>query len=308
MAPVWPIRLLAAVLLLPLAALAARTADGIARVVIARLHGAPLPLVRNAAGPAAPDAMGPMGSGASSHRSASRLSVSMLSISLPSISSLSGGLALAPFLFIPPGRFPAVLGTDIDVILIPILLLLSGWVGTAGRRGPWASLWGWSLPVAAVIGSASWVAWRTGMPGAPLGLGVFVTRSVWSVAEGTVRVLGLSALAAATALVLPLFELGDDADPAPVRVADSLRGLAMAALGVSLFAPFSALDLFERGGFLMAALDLPLFWGKAVLARAAAGAFFGRLSLRLGPERAARFCFASAAGLALAGGLLVLTA
>lgn len=82
----------------------------------------------------------------------------------------------------------------------------------------------------------------------------------------------------------------------------------MAALGVSLFAPFSALDLFERGGFLMAALDLPLFWGKTVLVRAAAGAFFGRLSLRLGPERAARFCFASAAGLALAGGLLVLTA
>ena len=82
----------------------------------------------------------------------------------------------------------------------------------------------------------------------------------------------------------------------------------MAALGVSLFVPFSALDLFERGGFLMAALDLPLFWGKTVLVRAAAGAFFGRLSLRLGPERAARFCFTSAAGLALVGGLLVLTA
>lgn len=36
----WPIRLFAAVLLLPLAALAARTADGIARVVVARLRGA----------------------------------------------------------------------------------------------------------------------------------------------------------------------------------------------------------------------------------------------------------------------------
>ena len=296
----WPIRLFAAVLLLPLAALAARTADGIARVVVARLHGAPPPPVRDAAGLASPDTIGPMGSDAPSYRAASPLTISLLSIS-----SLSGGLA--SFLFIPPGRFPAVLGTDIDIILIPTLLLLSGWAGTAGRRSPWASLWGWALPVAAVIGSASWVAWRKGMPGAPLGLAVFVTRSVWSVAEGA-GALGLSAVAAATALVLPLFKLGDDEGPASARAADSIRGLAMAALGVSLFAPFSTLDLFERGGFLMAVVDLPLFWVKAVLARAAAGAFFGRLSLRLGPERAARFCFASAAGLALAGGLLVLTA
>ena len=298
----WPIRLFAAVLLLPLAALAARTADGIARVVVARLRGAPPPPVRDAAGLASPDTIGPMGSDAPSYRAASPLSISLLSIS-----SLSGVLALASFLFIPPGRFPAVLGTDIDIILIPTLLLLSGWAGTAGRRSPWASLWGWALPVAAVIGSASWVAWRKGMPGAPLGLAVFVTRSVWSVAEGA-GALGLSAVAAATALVLPLFKLGDDEGPASARAADSIRGLAMAALGVSLFAPFSTLDLFERGGFLMAVVDLPLFWVKAVLARAAAGAFFGRLSLRLGPERAARFCFASAAGLALAGGLLVLTA
>ena len=298
----WPIRLFAAVLLLPLAALAARTADGIARVAVARLRGAPPPPGRDAAGLASPDTIGPMGSDAPSYRAASTLSISLLSIS-----SLSGVLALASFLFIPPGRFPAVLGTDIDIILIPTLLLLSGWAGTAGRRSPWASLWGWALPVAAVIGSASWVAWRKGMPGAPLGLAVFVTRSVWSVAEGA-GALGLSAVAAATALVLPLFKLGDDEGPASARAADSIRGLAMAALGVSLFAPFSTRDLFERGGFLMAVVDLPLFWVKAVLARAAAGAFFGRLSLRLGLERAARFCFASAAGLALAGGLLVLTA
>ena len=298
----WPIRLFAAVLLLPLAALAARTADGIARVVVARLRGAPPPPGRDAAGLASPDTIGPMGSDAPSYRAASPLSISLLSIS-----SLSGGLALASFLFIPPGRFPAVLGTDIDIILIPTLLLLSGWAGTAGRRSPWASLWGWALPVVAVIGSMSWVAWRKGMPGAPLGLEVFVTRSVWSVAEGAGG-LGLSAVAAAMALILPLFKLGDDEGPASARAADSMRGLAMAALGVSLFAPFSALDLFERGGFLMAVVDFPLFWVKVVLVRAVAGAFFGRLSLRLGPERAVRFCFASAAGLALVGGLLVLTA
>ena len=58
----WPIRLFAAVLLLPLAALAARTADGIARVVVARLRGAPPPPVRDAAGLASPDTIGPMGS------------------------------------------------------------------------------------------------------------------------------------------------------------------------------------------------------------------------------------------------------
>ena len=91
----WPIRLFAAVLLLPLAALAARTADGIARVAVARLRGAPPPPGRDAAGLASPDTIGPMGSDAPSYRAASPLSISLLSIS-----SLSGGLALASFLFI----------------------------------------------------------------------------------------------------------------------------------------------------------------------------------------------------------------
>ena len=88
----WSIRLFAAVLLLPLVALAARTADGIARVAVARLHGAPLPPVRDAAGLASPDTIGPMGSDAPSYRAASPLSISLLSISSLSISSLSGGL------------------------------------------------------------------------------------------------------------------------------------------------------------------------------------------------------------------------
>lgn len=300
----WSIRLFAAVLLLPLVALAARTADGIARVAVARLHGAPLPPVRDAAGLASPDTIGPMGSDVPSYRAASPLSISLLSISSLSISSLSGGLALASFLFIPPGRFPAVLGTDIDIVLIPTLLLLSGWAGTAGRRSPWASLWGWALPVVAVIGSVSWVAWRKGMPGAPLGLEVFVTRSVWSMTEG-METLGIAGLSVAWAAALPAVS---GVSHSHEEIGGSLRGLAASALFVSLFAPFSALDLFERGGFLMAVVDLPLFWVKVVLVRAVAGAFFGRLSLRLGPERAARFCFASAAGLALVGGLLVLTA
>lgn len=295
----WPIRLFAAVLLLPLAALAARTADGIARVVVARLRGAPLPPVRDAAGLASPDTIGPMGSDAPSYRAASPLSISLLSIS-----SLSGGLALASFLFIPPGRFPAVLGTDIDIVLILTLLLLSGWAGTVGRRSPWASLWGWALPVVAVLGSASWVAWCKGMPGAPLGLAVFVTRSVWSMTEG-METLGIAGLSVAWAAALPAVS---GVSHSHEEIGGSLRGLAASALFVSLFVPFSASGLWGRGGFFMAALDFPLFWVKVVLVRAVAGAFFGRLSLRLGPERAARFCFASAAGLALVGGLLVLTA
>ena len=295
----WPIRLFAAVLLLPLAALAARTADGIARVVVARLRGAPPPPGRDAAGLASPDTIGPMGGDAPSYRAASPLSISLLSIS-----SLSGGLALASFLFIPPGRFPAVLGTDIDIVLILTLLLLSGWAGTVGRRSPWASLWGWALPVVAVLGSASWVAWCKGMPGAPLGLAVFVTRSVWSMTEG-METLGIAGLSVAWAAALPAVS---GVSHSHEEIGGSLRGLAASALFVSLFVPFSASGLWGRGGFFMAALDFPLFWVKVVLVRAVAGAFFGRLSLRLGPERAARFCFASAAGLALVGGLLVLTA
>ncbi len=280
---VWPLRFLAAALLLPLAVLAALTADGFSRVLIARFEGKrnPLPplgepnvlarLFRRPAGPA--------GEGGLSRR----LAVSCLP-------------PLASFLLIPPGRFPALFGAEVGMILIPALLL-SGLLGLEGRR-PWVLLCA-GVVVAAVHGALCWVAWRTGMPGSSLGLEVFVVKSVWSVTDGA-GTWGIAALAAALLSALPIVSGASG-------IGGSLRGLAAAALFVSLFVPFWVSGLLGRGGSLMAALDFPLFWGKVILLRSAVGTLFGLLALRLGAERAARLCLTAAFPLALVGGVLVLT-
>lgn len=280
---VWPLRFLAAALLLPLAVLAALTADGFSRVLIARFEGKRNPLPPF--GDPIYDALlhvslRPGGEGGLSRR----LAVSCLP-------------ALASFLLIPPGRFPALFGAEVGMILIPALLLLSGLLGLEGRR-PWVLLCA-GVVVAAVHGALCWVAWRTGMPGGPLGLEVFVVKSVWSVMDGA-GTWGIAALAAALLSALPIVSGASG-------IGGSLRGLAAAALFVSLFVPFWVSGLLGRGGSLMAALDFPLFWGKVILLRSAVGTLFGLLALRLGAERAAWLCLTAAFSLALVGGVLVLT-
>lgn len=284
----WLLGLLAAVLLLPLVVLAALTADGVTRVLIARFEGKRKPLppfgdpIHDALLLVSPRPAGPGGEGGLSRR----LAVSRI-------------LALASFLLIPPGRFPALLGSETGMILLPALLLMSGLLGLEGRS-PWVLSCAGAV-VAVVHGALCWAAWRTGMPGAPLGLEVFVAKSVWSVTDeaGT---LGIAALSVALLSALPVVS------GAPHEgMGGSLRGLAAAALFVSLFVPFWASGLLGRGGFLVAALDFPLFWGKVILLRSAVETLFGVLALRLGVERAARLCLAAALPLAMIGGVLVLT-
>ena len=287
----WFLRPLAAVLLLPLVVLAALTADGVTRVLIARFEGERKPLppfgdtIHDALLPVSSRPAGPGGEGGLSRR----LAVSRV-------------LALASFLLIPPGRFPALLGSETGMILLPPLLLLSGLLGLEGRSPRVLSCAG--AVVAVVHGALCWVAWRTGMPGAPLGLDVFVAKSVWSVTDGA-GTLGLAALSAALLSALPVVS-GVPGVPHE-GMGGSLRGFAAAALFVSLFVPFWASGLWGRGGFLMAALDFPLFWGKVILLRSAVGTLFGVLALRLGVERAVRLCLAAALPLAMIGGVLVLT-
>lgn len=285
---VCPLRLVSAVLLLPLVALAALIADGIAHVLLARFGGSLSPLlqpVRDALALAFRRTEDPAsGSG-------------LWSRSIPFFPCL---LALTSFLLIPPGRFPALFGTEIDLILIPVLLLLSGLLEATGRR--MAPSVGWIVPVVAVLGPMSWAAWRAGMPGAPLGLGVFVTKSLWSVTEG-MGTLGIAGLSGAWAAALPIVS---DVPHSHEGIGGSLRGFAASALFVSLFVPFSASGLWGRGGFFMAALDFPLFWVKVVLVRSAAKTLSGLLALRCGPVRAVRLCWMWALSLALAGGGLVL--
>lgn len=313
----WIPRLWAAALLLPLAVWAALAADGLAQSLLARLRGEPLPLP-----PRSIDASGRL-AGDVEGRGDRRIPI------LPSAVSLL--LALAPFLLIPPGRFPAILGTPIDTILILLLFVLGIGAETAaenatpGRRcaGRETLLGlGWAVPVALVLGFVSWAAWRTGMPGEPLSVEVFVAKSVWSVVDGAGRagllLLGVALMAASPVVSVKAFvETESSAEglttadggvaPVPFRIAASLRGLALAALCVSIFVPFGASVLLGRGGLLSAGLDFFLFWIEAVLLRASVGVLFGLLSRPLGFGRTVRLCVASSSLLALAGGGLLLT-
>ena len=310
---------MAAVLLLPLAVWVALIADGLAQALLARLRGgAFLPSF-----PQAIDAVGRLAGGMEGTGDRRPLILS---------SAVSLLLASALFLLIPPGRFPAVLGTPIDTVLISLLFVLGIGVETAGMpRGPAPRRrhagrealleFGRAVPVALVLGSVSWAAWRTGMPGNPLSVEVFVSKSVWSAIDGMGRT-GLALLGAALTTILPTVSVKAlagtesnteclttaDGDVARVllRIGASLLGLALAALCVSIFVPFWASALLGRGGLLSAGFDFFLFWIEAVLLRMSAVVVFELLARRLGVGRTVRLCVASAWILALGGGGLLL--
>jgi formate hydrogenlyase subunit 4 len=89
------------------------------------------------------------------------------------------------------------------------------------------------------------------------------------------------------------------------KITFALRSFAMAAFLTSLFVPFSFAGLFDTGGILIAVFDFLLFWVKVfavqmifvTLMRTA----FGRLKI----GQASRFYVMRAAGLSIAGMILL---
>lgn len=318
------LKMFAAAVLLPLAALGALISDGAVRGLAARILGEPSPSplqpVHDVLKLSFKESIEPRGSAGPLFRAAPWLSLA---------------LVLTVFLYIPAGRFPAVLGGEGDVILIFFLLVASSSFrvlgGTAsanslavlGAGRETALMMAWGVPFSLVVGALAWLAWRTGMPGVPMGIEVFVAKSVWSVVGGA-GVLGLTALMFALAAILPavsgegpmqISESEDilsglsveysGIDLAFLEIAGSLRAFAVSALFVSFFLPISASGPFGRGGFFVATLEFPLFWTKVFLVRTTIGSASRVLFTRLSPGGAVRFCLGGALGLSLVGALLL---
>jgi formate hydrogenlyase subunit 4 len=243
---------------------------------------------------------------------------------------------LMVFLYIPSGPFPAVLGTEGDMVLIVYLLAMSGLmmaVGGFASGNPIANIgagreitlmMSYEFPLAIVICTMAWVAYRLGMPGAPFSLETFTALSVWTVV-GKTGTFGLLCLFLSLVMVIP-GETGKgpmDIPEAKTEILDgliieysganlalfkltfALRSFAMAVFMTSLFVPFSFAGLFDTGGFLIAIFDFLLFWVKVfavqmifvTLMRTA----FGRLKI----GQASRFYVMKAAGLSIAGMILL---
>jgi formate hydrogenlyase subunit 4 len=243
---------------------------------------------------------------------------------------------LMVFLYIPSGSFPAVLGTEGDMVLIVYLLAMSGLmmaIGGFASGNPIANIgagreitlmMSYEFPLAIVICSMAWVAYRLGMPGAPFSLETFAAMSVWKVV-GKMGIFGLLCLFLSLVMVVPgetgkgpmdipeakteildgLIIEYSGANLALFKITFALRSFAMAAFMTSLFVPFSLADLLGTGGFLVAIFDFLFFWVKVfavqmifvTLMRTA----FGRLKI----WQASRFYVMKAAGLSIAGMILL---
>ena len=240
------------------------------------------------------------------------------------------------FLYIPAGQFPAVLGTEGDMILVFYLLTLGTVavaVGGFASGNPMAAIganreitlmMSCGFPLAAAITTAAWIAYKTGMPGEPFSLGTFAAASIWK-AVGKTGVFGLACLFLSIVLVVP-GETGKSPMDLPqaeteilggiaieysgvslalLKVTFALRSFAMSAFVTSLFVPLSLTGMLGGGGFLTAAFDFFFFWLKVFVIQIAfvtlTRTAFGRLKI----WQASRFYLVRVAGLSLTGMLLL---
>lgn len=242
---------------------------------------------------------------------------------------------LLVFLYIPIGSLPPILGGEGDMILILYLLSLSGAamavggfasgnpIANVGAQREMILMMSYELPLAVVVATLAYIAYRTGMPGEPFSLETFVGMSIWSV-TGKVGFLGIACLFLALVLVVPgetgkgpmdipeakteilegLIIEYSGANLAMFKITFALRALAMAALIVSLFFPWSLGTLFHLDGAFLFAVDFLWFWIKVfvvqifvvTLMRTA----FGRFKI----WQASEFYLIKVAGLSIAGMIL----
>ena len=243
---------------------------------------------------------------------------------------------LMVFMYIPAGSFPAVLGTEGDMILVIYLLAMGALamaIGGFASGNPIASvgagreitlMMSYEFPLAIVACTMAWTAYKSGMPGSPFSLETFAAMSVWKVV-GKTGFVGLLCLFLSLVLVVP-GETGKgpmDIPEAKTEILDgliieysgvnlallkitfALRSFAMATFITALFVPVSFSSLLGVGGFLIAILDFLFFWVKVFLVQmlfvTLMRTAFGRLKI----WQASRFYVMKVAGLSVAGMLLL---
>lgn len=240
------------------------------------------------------------------------------------------------FLYIPIGSLPPILGTEGDMILIIYLLSLSGVamavggfssgnpIANVGAQREMILMMSYELPLAVVISTMALVAYKHGVPGQPFSLETFIGMPMWNVV-GKMGILGLLCLFAALLMVVP-GETGkgfmdipeakteilegiiieySGTNLAMFKITFALRALAMSAIIVALFVPFSLGKLLNLNGTMLFVVDFLWFWVKVFVMQVFGVTFirtaFGRLKI----WQASQFYWIKIAGLSLAGMILM---
>jgi formate hydrogenlyase subunit 4 len=244
--------------------------------------------------------------------------------------------ALMVFLYIPMGALPPILGSEGDLILITYLLALSAValvVGGFASGSPYANvgsqremvlMMSYELPLALVVSTMAWLVYRRGIPGPAFSLETFSSLSLWNTV-GWVGTLGLLSLLLALLAVVPA-EVGkvpmDIAEAkteilegliseysgrnlALLKLTYSVRTLALCAVVVALFFPWSLGKAMGFSGVGLFVIDFIWFWIKTFIVQTVGvttvRTAFGRFKI----WQAARFYWVQVGGLALAGMLLL---
>ena len=242
---------------------------------------------------------------------------------------------LLVFLYIPIGSLPPVLGVHGDLILILYLLGLSGVamavggfasgnpIANVGAQREMILMMSYELPLAVVVSTLAWVAYKTGMPGDPFNLETFVGMSVWGM-SGKIGFIGIFCLMVALVLVVP-GETGKgpmDIPEAKTEILDgliieysgrnlamfkitfALRAMALSALITALFFPWSPASFLRLGGVFLFAFDFVWFWVKVFVVQIFVVTLmrttFGRFKI----WQASEFYLVKVAGLSIAGMIL----
>lgn len=248
----------------------------------------------------------------------------------------SVAVMLMVFMYIPIGSLSPILGNGGELILIIYLLGLSGVamavggfasgnpIANVGAQREMILIMSYELPLAIVITTMAWLAYRLGIPGHPFSLQTFVGTSVWGTV-GNPGVLGLFLLFASLVLVVPgetgkgIMDIPEakteilegltieysGTNLAMLHLAINLRALAMSGVIVGLFLPWSLGASLGLGGALLFVVDFLWFWVKVF----AVGVFgvtiirtaFGRFKI----WQASQFYWIKVAGFAVAGMILL---
>lgn len=249
---------------------------------------------------------------------------------------MSMALVLLIFLYIPIGSIPPILAGNGDIILILYLLAASAVmmvVGGFASGSPYANvgsqremvlMMSYELPLALVALTLSWVMYKKGVPGTPFSLETFVTVPVWSTV-GLLGGMGLFSLLLALLGVVPA-EVGKvpmDIAEAKTEIVEgllveysgrnlalfkltfALRSLAMSALLVPLFFPFSLGKILGLHGASFVVVDFLWFWVKVLLVQIVAITIVRTMYGRFKIWQASQFYWFQMGGLALAGMILV---
>ena len=243
---------------------------------------------------------------------------------------------LMVFLYVPMGSLPAILSTGGDVILIVYLFALSAVAMVAGgfaSGSPYANIgaqremvlmMSYEVPLAIVVTTLAYFAYRSGIPGEPFSLATFVAMPVWGVA-GWMGMLGLGALFVSLMAVVPA-EVGkvpmDIAEAkteilegliceysgrnlAMFKLTFALRNSAMCAVVVSLFFPWNIGGFIGLSGAWLLVVDFLFFWIKVLFLQVfgvtVIRTAFGRFKI----WQASQFYWVQVGGLALAGMILL---